>query len=211
VTPPIADRSAVAPRAWASSAAGSGTSEIASTGSSASSRSCRRLASEIPAVGVAVSGSPVCCQPELGDHVLTVEVEQWVSAFERERRRLDPKRAASGQELMRMLWRVCRRAGVRNLSPHQLRHGFANRFLRESGRDVVALQALMGHKRPDTTQQYTDDVNVDDLAEVLDFAASSRYAQASPEEATLAATVPMAPKGSSGGGGSRTRVRSRTD
>jgi hypothetical protein len=147
---------------------------------------------EIAAVGVAVSGSPVCCQPELDDHVLTVEVEQWVSALERERRRLDPKRAASGQELMRMLWSVCRRAGVRNLSPHQLRHGFANRFLRESGRDVVALQALMGHKRPDTTQQYADDVNVDDLAEVLDFAASSRYAQASPEEATLAATVPMA-------------------
>ena len=27
------------------------------------------------------------------------------------------------------------------LSPHQLRHGFANRFLRESGRDFVALQA----------------------------------------------------------------------
>jgi integrase len=33
--------------------------------------------------------------------------------------------------------RVCKRADVRKLSPHQLRHGFANRFLRESGRDVV--------------------------------------------------------------------------
>ena len=30
---------------------------------------------------------------------------------------------------MRMVWRVCARAGVRRLSPHQLRHGFANRFL----------------------------------------------------------------------------------
>ena len=44
---------------------------------------------------------------------------------------------ASDQALMRMVWRVCKRAGVRPLSPHQLRHGFANRFLRESGRDFV--------------------------------------------------------------------------
>jgi site-specific recombinase XerD len=64
-------------------------------------------------------------QPELDDHVFTVEVEQWISAFERERRRKDPKRPASDQALMRMVWRVCQRAGVRRLSPHQLRHGFA--------------------------------------------------------------------------------------
>ena len=50
---------------------------------------------------------------------------------------------------------------------HQLRHGFANRFLRESGRDFVALQALMGHSRPDTTQAYTDDVELDELADAL--------------------------------------------
>lgn len=63
-------------------------------------------------------------------------------------RKKDPKSPASDQALMRMVWRVCKRAGVRRLSPHQLRHGFANRFLRESGRDFVALQALMGHSRP---------------------------------------------------------------
>jgi hypothetical protein len=75
----------------------------------------------------------------------------------------DPKKSASDQALMRMVWRVCKRAGIRSLSPHQLRHGFANRFLRESGRDVVALQALMGHAHPDTTQQYTDEVKLDEL------------------------------------------------
>jgi hypothetical protein len=210
VTPPIADRSAVAPRAWASSAAGSGASEIASTESSASSRSCRPSASEIAAVGVAVSGSPVCCQPELDDHVLTVEVEQWVSALERERRRLDPKRAASGQELMRMLWRVCRRAGVRNLSPHQLRHGFANRFLRESGRDVVALQALMGHKRPDTTQQYTTSMSTTSRKSSTSLHLPATHKRRL-KRRRLLQLAPMAPKGWSGGGGSRTRVRSRTD
>jgi integrase len=71
------------------------------------------------------------------------------------------------------------------LSPHQLRHGFANRFLRESGRDVVALQALMGHSRPDTTQQYTDEVELDELADALTRAAEARMSQASPDLTTL--------------------------
>jgi integrase/recombinase XerD len=123
--------------------------------------------------------------PELDDHLFTVEVEQWVSQYERVRRVSDPKVPASGQALMRMVWRVCRRAGVRLLSPHQLRHGFANRFLRESGRDVVALQALMGHSRPDTTQQYTDEVELDELADALARAAEVRMSQASPELTTL--------------------------
>src|ERR687897_1944464 len=92
---------------------------------------------------------------------------------------------ASEQALWRMVRRVCARAGIRTLSPHQLRHGFANRFLRESGRDLVALQGLMGHSRPDTTQVYTDDVELDDLAEALDRAAAARHAQASPELTTL--------------------------
>lgn len=110
-------------------------------------------------------------QPELDDHVFT---------------------PASGQALMRMVQRVCKRAGVRSLTPHQLRHGFANRFLRESGRDVVALQALMGHSRPDTTQQYTDEVELDELAETPERAAASRTAQASPELTTLDSEITAA-------------------
>jgi integrase/recombinase XerD len=124
-------------------------------------------------------------QPELDDHVFTVEVEQWVSQYERVRRQKDPKMPASAQALMRMVWRVCKRAGVRRLSPHQLRHGFANRFLRESGRDFVALQGLMGHSRPDTTQAYVDEVDLDELAEALERAAAARHAQASPDLTTL--------------------------
>jgi integrase len=122
-------------------------------------------------------------EPDLDDHVFTVE--QWVSHDRRARRRKDPKKPASDQALMRMVWRVCKRAEVRLLSPHQLRHGFANRFLRESGRDVVALQALMGHAHPDTTQQYTDEVKLDELAEPLARAADKRNAQASPDLTTL--------------------------
>jgi site-specific recombinase XerD len=66
-----------------------------------------------------------------------------------------------------MVKRVCERAGIRALSPHPLRHGFANRFLRESDRDLASLQAMLGHSRPDTTQAYTDDLELDDLARAL--------------------------------------------
>jgi len=51
-----------------------------------------------------------------------------------------------------------------------------HRFLRESGRDFVALQALMGHSRPDTTQQYTDEVELDELADALARAAENLHA-----------------------------------
>ena len=117
--------------------------------------------------------------------MFTVEVEQWVSQDRRVRRRKDPKRPASGQALWRMVKRVCARAGIRELSPHPLRHGFANRFLRESGKDLVTLQALLGHSRPDTTQGYTDELDLREMAEALDRAAEARHAQASPDQATL--------------------------
>jgi integrase len=122
-------------------------------------------------------------QPELDDYVFTVEVEQWASQYDRVRRRKEP---ASGQAISRMVHRVCKRAGVRELTPHQLRHGFANRFLRESGRDVAALRPLLGHSRIDTTQIYTDEIELDDLARALSNAVDSRNAQASPDLATLA-------------------------
>jgi integrase/recombinase XerD len=127
--------------------------------------------------------------PDPEDYVFAVQVEQWASQFERVRRWKDPKTPASEQALWRMVQRVCRRAGIRDLSPHQLRHGFANRFLRESGRDFIALQGLMGHSRPDTTQAYTDDVELDELREALDRAAAYRRAQASSEMATLEAEL----------------------
>ena len=131
-------------------------------------------------------------QPELDDHVFTVEVEQWVSQYERKRARKDPKTPASEQSLWRMVRRVCKRAGIRELSPHQLRHGFANRFLRESGKDLVSLQALMGHSRPDTTQGYTDEMETDELAASLARALEARNAQASPDVATLESEVAAA-------------------
>jgi integrase len=72
-----------------------------------------------PDVLVELRASFAELQPELDDYVFVPEIEQWVSAFERERRRTDPKTPSSDQALMRMVWRVCARAGVRRPSPHQ--------------------------------------------------------------------------------------------
>jgi integrase/recombinase XerC len=133
-------------------------------------------------------------QPELDDFVFTVEVQQFVSQYERIRRRKDPKSPASEQALWRMVQRVCKRAGVRVLSPHQLRHGFANRFLRESGRDVGALRPLLGHSRIDTTQLYTDEIELDELKAALDTAYFAREGQASPDWATLDLSILKYPR-----------------
>jgi site-specific recombinase XerD len=101
----------------------------------------------------------------------------------------DLKVPASDQAVWRMVRRICKRAGVRELSPHQLRHGFANRFLRESGRDVAALKPLMGHSRIDTTEGYTDEIELEALAKALNDAAAFRHAQASPDPTTLKAEL----------------------
>jgi integrase len=70
-------------------------------------------------------------RPELDDYVFVAEVEQGNSQHERVRRPRNSKLPASDQARWRMVRRICKRAGVRELSPHQVRHGFANRFLRE--------------------------------------------------------------------------------
>jgi site-specific recombinase XerD len=61
------------------------------------------------------------------------------------------------------------------MTPHGLRHGFATRVVRESGRDLVSLQALMGHARPDTTNAYTDQFDVEELEAALDRALKARF------------------------------------
>jgi hypothetical protein len=48
------------------------------------------------------------------------------------------------------------------------------------------LRPLLGHSRIDTTQVYTDEIELDDLSRALSDAYDSRNAQASPDLATLA-------------------------
>ncbi len=152
-------------------------------------------------------------EPDLEDFMFTVEVEQWVSQHERVRRVKDPKAPASAQALWRMVRRVCKRAGVRELSPHQLRHGFANRFLRTSSRrDVAALRPLL----PAFADRHDAAVHGRDRA-----GCTRRSARpgTSGESRTSVARIwrhlrrmlLLRCNRWSGGGGNRTRVRGRTD
>lgn len=57
------------------------------------------------------------------------------------------------QSVYDALTRIASRAGVDDISPHDLRRTFASELL-DRGADVVAVQRLMGHSQVQTTAQY---------------------------------------------------------
>jgi len=54
---------------------------------------------------------------------------------------------------IKKLHRICKRAGLRNIGWHTLRHTFASR-LAQSGANLVAIQNLLGHSDIRTTMRY---------------------------------------------------------
>ncbi|MFM7987007.1 MAG: tyrosine-type recombinase/integrase, partial [Candidatus Fonsibacter sp.] len=77
---------------------------------------------------------------------------------------------ARGQRLSRQtIWMVinnyAKEHGIKNLTPHTLRHAFATHLL-EGGADVRVVQELLGHSSINTTQIYTH-VTVDKLRETF--------------------------------------------
>ena len=77
---------------------------------------------------------------------------------------------AKGQRLTRQsIWTVINKYalenGIKDLTPHTLRHAFATHLL-EGGADVRVVQELLGHSSINTTQIYTH-VTVDKLRETF--------------------------------------------
>jgi len=142
-------------------------------------------------------------EPEADDYVFTVEHHRFVGN-QRVIKVRDPKRPATTKSLWMMVKRVCKRAGVREFGPHALRHGFANRFLRASGRDVVALQGLMAHSKLETTQNYYDEIDLDEMAESLDRAFGDRVTSVAEPGDEDQGESALAGFGSSGPGWNRT-------
>lgn len=64
-------------------------------------------------------------------------------------------RHMSARQLHRICQQTAKRAGIKKrVSPHTLRHSFATHLL-ERGIDIRVIQAMLGHKKLDTTVLYT--------------------------------------------------------
>ena len=73
----------------------------------------------------------------------------------------------NAESLQTVCREAARMAGIsKRVTVHTLRHSFATHLL-ENGADIRIIQALLGHKRLDTTARYLDTVSPERLADVM--------------------------------------------
>jgi integrase/recombinase XerC len=129
-------------------------------------------------------------QPGQDWHLFTVRERGFSLDTHRLETVRDPLRPAERNSLWYLLRRTCERAGIRRLSAHQLRHGFAVR-LRRAGYPVDVIQFLLGHERLETTRRYLDDLRIDDVEREI----MSRQAAPAPDATLKRGSVGSGPAG----------------
>jgi site-specific recombinase XerD len=70
--------------------------------------------------------------------------------------------------ILRLLDKYSIYAGIPKVSPHQLRHTFATRYLQRNPGDLRGLATLMGHSDLNTVMLYTEP-SLDDLRQRMDL------------------------------------------
>jgi site-specific recombinase XerD len=69
--------------------------------------------------------------------------------------------------VLRLLDKYCIQAKIEKVTPHQLRHTFATRYLRKNPADLRGLAALLGHTDLNTVMLYTEP-SLDDLTQRME-------------------------------------------
>lgn len=83
----------------------------------------------------------------------------------------DPSKPLTVRQIQNIIWFASLRAFSRTVHPHELRHTFATRVLRQTNTRVV--QQLLGHSNLSSTQIYTHP-DQDDLKNAIDSMDSDR-------------------------------------
>lgn len=106
----------------------------------------------------------------------------------------------SPTSVRKILSKACQRAGIyERVTPHTLRHSYATHSL-ELGIDIRYIQALLGHKRPETTMIYThvSTRKLQDIANPLDEIWKDELIQLRDRRNFLGDKIPYIPKDNEG-------------
>lgn len=105
-------------------------------------------------------------------------------------------RKYSTSSIRKILKRACKAAGIqKKVTPHTLRHSYATHML-ELGVDIRYIQAMLGHRRPETTMIYThiSSQKIENLPNPLDELVREQQKSFPDKRNNISSKLPIIPK-----------------